>query len=266
MRKLGLEVYKIKSSETNLEILLNLDVIRNYEDFVSLPFVNWFATNTNVTFQRLWNFFYFTPILEAWKRDGSIISEFLIKNNKFRKVYNEEHIELFVNERLVPLDILPSEVFDFLGITSSQELKVWDHNSKLASKNLIHCKSCHNKFLASEIVEFMDSNNGICWYCIERLTPHERRTLETPTLFRSRIEETWKLLDKNQRERIVFDILRNTRIPYKISDIYELKIISKEVALENSIYNTDKLTKRELEELVKTLDRDYFIDWWEKIS
>lgn len=265
MRKPGLELYKIRSSKTNLEVLLNLDRIRNYNDFTSLPFVNWFVSNTNITFQKLWNFFTFTPILEAWKKDGKIISEFLIKNNKFRKTYGEEHIELFVNERLVTLDILPSEVFDFLEIDSPQQLRVWDHNTRVVSKNIIHCQSCHNRFLTSEIVEPLGSSSGICWYCAERLTPYERRILETPKLFRNRIDETWKLLDEKQREKIVFNILRNTRTPYKISDIHELKVISREVASENSIYNTNKLTKRELEELIKTLDRDYFIDWWSKI-
>ncbi|MCX8028993.1 MAG: hypothetical protein N2712_03250 [Brevinematales bacterium] len=258
--------YRIVSNRTNLYVFINLQTVKDYDDFKNIFFVKWFMNDSSFTFQKIWNFFYTTPILEAWWKSDNIYSEFIVKDNKFKKIYSKNNIDLFISERLITLDILPSHVFDFLGIYSSEDLRIYDKNATLAKKELLFCKSCYRHMFPSEIIEQFSYHEGICWYCVNILSPYDRRRIETPYLFRKRIVETWKSLSIIQREQLLFGILREFRKPKKISDVHYLKLLSRQLAEVDDVYKLSGVSKQELETLVYKLDVDYFIKWWENIK
>ncbi len=261
-----LNTYKIYFSRTNLYIFVNLENIKSPEEFYTNNFVKSILMRENLPLQKIWNFLALNPVLEAWYKKNIIISDFLVGLKKYRKTYTEEHYELFVNERIIPLGILPSTIFEFLGLETSQDIKIWDINAKQNIENLNNCKICGRNTFPSEIVEPISNKEGICYYCIEDLKPEDRKKIETPKLFRKRIEETWIAIPQKQREQIIFNILRETRKPMKIDDVYTIKIISKKLSNQDNILKTKDLTPLELEKLVKKLDDDYFITWWEKVK
>lgn len=256
--------YKIISSESNLTVFLNLGRIKTYEDFEKLEIVKTIMNTSKLSFQKLWNFLTLTPILEAWWKGNEIIAEFLVNTDKARKIYSYDHLELFINERILPLGILPSLVFDFLGLDSSNEIKFYDSLAKLNFKNITLCKICSRRIFPSEIIESITTEEGICRYCMEKLSPEQRKLIETPQLFKKRIDETWKALQDIQKEQLIFNILRESRKPRKIDEIRFIKYISSEISKNSSVFEIDKLSEEELEKLVKKLDNDYFIIWWEK--
>ncbi|MFN4244572.1 MAG: hypothetical protein ACK4F9_00285 [Brevinematia bacterium] len=265
MSKKLIKNYKIISNTSNLWVYLNLENIKSYEEFESIYLVKQIKRKTDMPFQKLWNFIQQTPMLEAWWKENKIISEFLIDISKVRKIYSIDHIDLFVNERLIPLGILPSIVFDFLGLTSSKEIEEYDSNSIENMKNLNLCKICNKKTYPSEIVEYINSEEGICVYCIESISPEQIREIETPSLFMKRIEETWKAITYNQKQQLVLSILIESRKPIKTSEIQYLKKLSEKISKTHKILEIKEFSENELTKLVKKLDNDYFITWWEKI-
>ncbi|MEN2998582.1 MAG: hypothetical protein ABDH28_06070 [Brevinematia bacterium] len=257
--------YRIISSKVNLWVFINLNTIRSYEDFHKLDFVNRAQKYTNTSFQKLWNFFATTPVLEAWWNGEKLISEFLVNIDKQRKVYPLEHLDLFINERLIPLEILPSIISDFLGLESSREIKTCDENAIKNIEVLCLCKVCDRKVFPSEIAEQLSNTEGVCYYCLNKLSPEIRREIETPYLFKKRINETWKALTEKQREQLLFNILRESRKPLGIEGIQKLKALAKKLSTIESIFSVD-FSPEELESVVRKLDKDYFIIWWEKIK
>lgn len=260
-----LRKYRLYSSSSNLRVFLNLENIKSPEEFLSINHVETILSSHNTSFQKLWNFFSLTPLLEAWWKGDKIVSEFLIDTNKHRKIYSSQHLELFIKERLLPLEILPSHVFDFLGFSSSKEIAFYDKMALENIRNVSLCKICGKSLFFSEIVEYIDTNSGICCFCMNRISPEERRKIETPHLFRKRIEETWRTLTEKQREQLIFNILRETRKPSKLEEILNLRLFAKKLSSKEKIFEINEISHHELEEIVKRLDNDYFITWWEKM-
>ncbi|MGC8870021.1 MAG: hypothetical protein ACP5PT_02890 [Brevinematia bacterium] len=256
-------MYKIFSSSTNLRVFLNLSYFSDVDELFDSDFAKQFDLN-GVSVQKFWDFLFNTPLLEGWWKEGKIYSEFIVGFSRLRKVYDVDKIELFVYERLLPLGIMPEYVFDFLGLKSSREINYFNLLADNAKENVFVCKLCLRNYFHTEIVNIDDEH--ICTFCYNTLTPEEIRKIEDEELFIQRISTTWKLIDFNERKKLIFSILKKSRNQRTFLDLIELKSLAEKVSSVDEIYEIHLLSHEEFKKLVNLIDVDYFILWWEKIE
>lgn len=252
---------KISSSPTNLRIFFDFSYFNDVDEILKSKFAKQFDLD-NVSIQKFFDFIYNTPLVEAWWKGGKIYSEFMVGFSRIRKVYDAEKLELFIYERLVPLEVRPGDVFDFLKLETSDEISYFDSFFNKARESIFTCELCLRDFYSTEVISIDDKQ--ICVFCYNNLTPQKRREIEDGKLFMQRISETWKLLSVEDRKKIVLAILRESRKPTLSSDLLHLKSLSEKVSNIDDIYDIDLLSGREFEKLVYLLDVDYFNLWWKK--
>jgi|GEM_PF-3468595 hypothetical protein len=265
-------VYRFISDEWNLKIFLNLDIF-SPDEILDYPLVNNFAKKLGISsIQKVWDFFYHNPLCDAWWSNGLIYVDFLIRDYKVRRVYDD--IDLFVIERIIPFGISPADVFDFLKVTSLDEMKYYENEFKnlkfknLEFKNLDfrECKICKQYFYVSEIVDLLDENHTVCVYCYNNMTLEDRISLEDNDLRKRRIEETWRVLPFDKRKKLLFLVLKKS---LKHTSFDHLRVLND---LSSRLSNLDKFYDIKLhldDENFLILENEVdklFIVWWRGVE
>ncbi len=258
----GMDLYRFISDKWNLKIFLNLDIL-SFDEFLELPIVKSLTNRAKYfSVQKIWDFFYHNPLCDAWWSNGLVYVDFLVRDNKVRKVY--ENLELFVAERICPYGVSPADVFDFLGVASLDEIKYYETSFRYLEFEV--CKICGQNFFVSEIIDLGQNGPHVCVYCYNNMTLQDRISLEDDTLRNRRIEETWRVLSVDKRKKLLFSVFRRVLgkdFPYRLLNVKDF--VSKVSSIEDFNKVKAMLNHGELVLLENELDR-LFIIWWKEVE
>ncbi len=260
--------YNIFVDESNIEVFVDLSVFDSYKDFLANDFISHlFSKMENATVQKLWDFLYHNSIVEAWWKDEYIYSDFLVNFSKHRKIYPRSRMILFVRERLLPFNIYPSNVFDFLRISSSRKLIKFDQIIIKSSRKLFECELCKRNVYITELVEHIQVSKGICVYCYGNMTPEDRKKVENFTLKMNRLSETWKILTLEEKTKFISKHLKKTLDIKSFDDVKYFNKLVDEIAHTEDFANLSEILSSEIiRNMMHDLDKNLFDIWWERVE